>query len=317
MIPGVGSVDLRLLHVFRSVVECGGFSAAQVELNVGQSTISTQMAVLEERLGVRLCRRGRAGFSLTDDGRSVYEACLRLFRSLDSFGSEVGALRGRLVGDLHVGVLDNMISNPDCRLDQAFARFKARGGAVHLTLHVASPLDIERAVLDGRFHVGVGTFPNRSPGLAHEPLFRERMNLYCGRRHALFARPDEDIEPVEAEGEEYVRRGYATVALTGGFAPRKVTATAFNMEAVALLLLSGRYIGHLPDHYARKWVARGEMRPIRPDSLGFESVFEVIVRKGIPHNAAIAVFLDALAEGAGDRARPAVDLSPSPALVSA
>ncbi|PKO81130.1 MAG: LysR family transcriptional regulator, partial [Betaproteobacteria bacterium HGW-Betaproteobacteria-13] len=44
-------VDLRLLRVFDVVVRCGGLSAAQAELNVGQSTISMQLAQLEVRLG--------------------------------------------------------------------------------------------------------------------------------------------------------------------------------------------------------------------------------------------------------------------------
>ena len=35
----VHDVDLRLLRVFDAVVRSGGFSAAQAELNVGQSTI--------------------------------------------------------------------------------------------------------------------------------------------------------------------------------------------------------------------------------------------------------------------------------------
>ncbi len=31
---------LRLLQVFKSVVECGGMSAAELELNIGTSTVS-------------------------------------------------------------------------------------------------------------------------------------------------------------------------------------------------------------------------------------------------------------------------------------
>jgi hypothetical protein len=51
-----------LLRLFVSVVECGGFSAAQGELGLSQSSISQQMAKLETRLGYRLCSRGKGGF---------------------------------------------------------------------------------------------------------------------------------------------------------------------------------------------------------------------------------------------------------------
>ena len=88
--------DLHLLGVFMTVAQCGGFAAAQVTLNVDQSTISRQIGDLERRLGMRLCQRGRAGFHLTDKGRVVYEACQHLSIALESFRTTVGALRGEL-----------------------------------------------------------------------------------------------------------------------------------------------------------------------------------------------------------------------------
>ena len=315
----IGGVDLRLLKVFATVVECGGFSAAQVVLNVGQSTISTQMADLEARLGTRLCRRGRAGFGLTDNGRAVYEASQRLFRSLDTFSAEIGDLRGRLVGDLHIGVLDNTITNPDCRLHEVIRGFKERAPAVHLNLHIAPPIEIERAVLDGRYHIGISIFSAHAPGLDYHVLFDERMDLYCGRAHPLFERAD-DALPVEAiERAEYIRRGYATTSGTGRLAPRKVTATAYNMEATAQMILSGAFIGHLPSHYAGRWVAGRLMRPLRPDLLGFSSVFETAVRKGPPRMAAIEIFLGEIhrqldiSRDGGQRARAASAGAPSSA----
>jgi len=87
MFGTVSDVDLRLLRVFSTVVRCGGFAAAQSALNVSQAQISMQMKRLEERLGMRLCYRGRGGFWLTGEGRDVYDACQTLFRSLDGFNN--------------------------------------------------------------------------------------------------------------------------------------------------------------------------------------------------------------------------------------
>lgn len=64
----VAQSDLRSLAVFRAVVEHGSFLGAQVALGLSQSSVSFHMKALEERLGFRLCRRGRAGFELTDRG---------------------------------------------------------------------------------------------------------------------------------------------------------------------------------------------------------------------------------------------------------
>ena len=50
----VSDLDLRLLRVFRAVVECGGFAAAELELGIGRSTISRHIKDLEARLGVSM-----------------------------------------------------------------------------------------------------------------------------------------------------------------------------------------------------------------------------------------------------------------------
>ena len=67
----LSDMDLRLLQVFKAVVECGGMAAAELELNIGTSTVSRHVKDLETRLGLTLCRRGRAGFALTPEGQRV------------------------------------------------------------------------------------------------------------------------------------------------------------------------------------------------------------------------------------------------------
>ena len=58
----VSDFDIRLLRIFRSVVECGGFSAAETVLGIGRSAISQQMSDLEQRLGLRFVSVAGPGF---------------------------------------------------------------------------------------------------------------------------------------------------------------------------------------------------------------------------------------------------------------
>jgi LysR family transcriptional regulator, transcriptional activator for bauABCD operon len=55
-------VDLRLLTILRTIVECRGLAKAQDVLGMSQSSVSAGLNELEERLGLRLCNRGRSGF---------------------------------------------------------------------------------------------------------------------------------------------------------------------------------------------------------------------------------------------------------------
>ncbi len=288
-------VDLRLLKVFRAVVESGGFSAAEVELNIGRSTISTHMAELEARLDMRLCERGRGGFALTEEGRVVYEASRKLFAGLEDFRAEVGAARGRLTGELNIGVIDNTVTDPNSRLADAIARFKARGAETHITMQVASPNEIERGVLDGRLHVGVSAFFHRLPGLSYGELYRERMVPFCGRDNPLFRLAPDDLSLEDLARSDYAARGYmGSERLSRLPAAPGPAATAYHMEGMAMLILSGRYFGYLPTHYAASWVARDLMRPLRPDVLGYDSPFQVVTRKGVRPTLALQTFLDEL-----------------------
>ncbi|MGB1237119.1 MAG: LysR family transcriptional regulator, partial [Pseudomonadales bacterium] len=108
----IADVDLKLLRVFKAVVEAGGFSAAEVELNVGRSAISRFIADLEARLDMRLCQRGRSGFALTERGAQVYSATLELVQDLEKFRANVNSAHSRLVGEIVVGLTDNMLSAP-------------------------------------------------------------------------------------------------------------------------------------------------------------------------------------------------------------
>ena len=91
---------LRLLRVYRTIVECGVFSQAQAKLGISRSTISTYMSNLETRLGLTLCRRGRSGFALTERGRLVYESASKFLTALEGFRSELGELQGRMTGEI-------------------------------------------------------------------------------------------------------------------------------------------------------------------------------------------------------------------------
>lgn len=288
-LPRLDRTDINLLRLYCTVVECGGFTPAQAQLNLGASAISERMATLESRLGMRLCQRGRVGFRLTDPGRQVYEAARRLLGAHHAFEAEIAGLRGPLTGTLRVAMLDNTVTNPDARIHQAIERFLARGGGdVHLVLEVAEPATIERRLLDGGSEVGIAAFYHHVPALRYRPLFEEQQVLLCGRGHPLFARPGGTEIDAAAR---YVERGYIGQRAHMPRPPCRVGATAYDMEAVARLILSGGFIGHMPRHYAAGWIARGEMRVLLPERYAYRSRFEVATRKGLPQSAAAEAFV--------------------------
>ncbi len=299
MLSNLTEGDIRLLKVFAKVVDTGGFSAAQIDLNISQSTISTHMTSLEQRLGVRLCERGRSGFKLTERGQLIYQASQRLFAALEDFRSDAGAARNCLTGNLAVGIVDSLITNPVCLLHDAIAGFNAKASEVQFTIRVTSPSEIERMVLEGSCDLGLGTCGQHSPYLDYEDLFEERQVLYCGRGHTMFERGD--IAVPDLNDQQFVRRAYAAPEKLPAGVKLGSTAVADLMEGVAAFILSGVYIGFLPKHVAQHWVALGQMRPLLEDTLGYQNPVYLVTRKTEEKKPVLSVFLKELRAAHGQK----------------
>ncbi|MDI3326859.1 LysR family transcriptional regulator [Pontibacterium granulatum] len=288
----ISDVDLRMLRIYKVVVECGGFSAAEVELNISRAAISIAMSDLETRLGFRLCQRGRSGFSLTEEGQQIYNYTLQLLSSIEDFRTQVNTLHTQLKGELNIGITDNLVTMPKMLITNALSELKQQGPEVVINIRMIPPNDIELGVLDGRLHVGIVPTLRALAGLNYYPLYEERSRLYCSHNHPLFYVADSDIDVSEWDA---VVPAYAQTALVKACHQQlKATATATDREGIAFLILTGQYIGYLPAHLANQWVNAGRMRAIDPETYNYETDFSVITRKGARSNLVLETYLEHL-----------------------
>lgn len=280
--------DLRLLRVFQAVVRHEGFAAAQDELGLSPATISNHIAHLETRFGVRLCERGRKGFSLTPDGARIHEAGENLLRSVEHFAGTVGSVRGELTGTVHLGTVDAMYTNRDASLDRAIALFNAAAPKVVLHVEMASPQDLIQRLLDGRYSLIITPLEAIHPSVTARLLFAEEQRLYCGRGHPLFGVADDftldTVRSFPYAGRTYMQSGSALRDQT--FDWRAMTS---HMEALAILIRSGRFLGFLPEHFARSFVDKGEMQNILPREATYLDRFYLACRRDERNRAAMAL----------------------------
>jgi LysR family transcriptional regulator, transcriptional activator for bauABCD operon len=271
----IGDMDLRLLRVFKAVADCGGMAAAELELNIGTSTVSRHVKDLETRLGLTLCRRGRAGFALTPEGQQIYAQTTALLAATDAFRSSVDEIHQRMGGQLQVAVFDKTASNPACHIPEAIAQFHTSAPDVGLNLHVATLNAIERGVLDGQFHVGVIPGHRASDVLDGD---HAALNWETLPRHQFAGL---GYHSPNMELSQRMRL------------PRR--ATGFDQESIATLILSGEFLGFLPDHYAESFVRRGQMQAVRPELLQYTCQFFAITRRSPQPSRATRAFQECLA----------------------
>jgi DNA-binding transcriptional LysR family regulator len=291
----LSDMDLRLLKVFKSVVDCGGMAAAELELNIGTSTVSRHVKDLETRLGLVLCRRGRAGFALTAEGQRVYDETLRLLASVDAFRGSIDDIHNRMGGQLEVALFDKTATNPKARIGEAIARFTEIAPEVSLAVHVGSINAIEQGVLEGKFQIGIIPAHRASQSLVYADLFDETMLLYCGKGHPLFDSPHARLTWGKLGEHHFAGLGYHSPNMELSHRARlSRKATGFDQEAIATLILSGRFLGFLPDHYAQVFEERGLMKAVLPARFNYACKFVSLLRRSPKPSRAVLAFQDCL-----------------------
>lgn len=291
----LGDAHIRLLRIYKAVVESGGFSAAEVELNISRPAISLAISELEGIMNMRLCNRGRAGFALTEQGEEVYDAALQLLGSLEHFRSRINAINTELKGELNIGITDNMVTVPHMRITRALAALKQRGPDVTINIRMIPPKDIESGVIDGQLLVGIVPELRNLPGLNYMPLYEEQSLLYCCEGHPLFDRDNSHLSDTElAEYDAVVPAYPQSPSIKQQQARLKASASSTDREGIAFLILSGSYIGFLPTHFAERWVRDGKLKAIQPDQRSFETRFTAITRKGARNNLIREAYMEEL-----------------------
>lgn len=287
----VAQSDLRSLAVFRAVVEHGSFLGAQVALGLSQSSVSFHMKALEERFGFRLCRRGRAGFELTDRGAAIYEKSKALYLALNAFEGGVGLLKHTITGMLRLGLVDNTITDEDLPIPRVIASISRKAPDAVVRIVIDTPEDLVAELGNGGIDIAI--LPEMQPyaGIRFSPFKDERHSLYCAVGHPLWTVSPGNLSSSMIEAHAFVVRPYANRRELRHFPNAVVKATASNMEAQAMFVLSGHFVGYLPDHYAAAWVDQGRFRSLLPRETGISSAFVIATRQAERAPAVLDLFI--------------------------
>ncbi len=302
----LADIDLRLLRVFKTVVDSGGFSAAEIPLNLANSTISNYISDLEKRLHMRLCERGRGGFSLTQSGSVVYDATLELLGAVDQFRNQINQSHNRILGHLHLGYAEHMLGGRDSCIVAALSRFSEIAPDVKVQITTMSSDEVSSAVINKKMDIGVTVLPHEFKELNCHPLFDEQMYLYCAQDHPLFEVLDNNIKKEDLLNYKFVEspRLMPGREMHPDMRYWNKQAKAHHQEARTSLVLSGHYLGILPSHLVNNWGLQQHLRPLFKSLYGYSNTFSAISRKQHNNQQIIDCFNDCLLAASTDFSNP-------------
>jgi len=178
-------VELRHLRYFVSLAECLNFTRAAERVHVTQSTLSHQIAQLEDELGTALFERLGRRVVLTEAGESFLAYAAKALKEVDQGVSDLKRAAGELDGVVRIGATHtfNIGFVPEC-----LAAFMARHPTVKISVEELAAEAIGARLAEGTLDVGIAYEPADPALLWFEPLHNEEMVLVVGLAHPFAQR---------------------------------------------------------------------------------------------------------------------------------
>ncbi|AGP32593.1 LysR family transcriptional regulator [Sorangium cellulosum] len=296
MEPAVG--DLGEMRAFLEVARLQSFSAAARALGLTSSSVSKQVARLEERLRVQLLRRTTRRVSLTEAGDLYAERAGRILADVEEAQRAVADLDGTPRGTLRISAPTILGT---IRVAPAVLACRAKYPELRIDL------DITDRIVDlvaERVDVAVRQAAEISPASLVARRLADDRRVLCAsprylRRHGTPRRLEDladhdcithNMEPVPRwtlvgpEGERVIQ----------------VSGTLRSSDTLTLrdAAVAGIGLANLPDYVVEEHLESGALRRVLPEyGASKRAIFAVYAA---PARAAVRVFVETLAKALGE-----------------
>jgi len=295
------NLDWNLLKVFSEIVRYGGISRAADAISRQQPAVSSALKRLEDHLGVVLCRRGPAGFELTDQGKILWEACGRIESELALLPAKFDDIANELAIEVRVVMVSNLVSG---QLDAAIAKFNHLYPRTELLISVAPCSQIEDMLIKNEAEIGVTPKMTPNDDLAYTWLYREQHVLVCGKDHQFYGKSFDD--PAELADEYFVLPHNDEALPVQRYRQRygwgrNVAGQSGDMNEVKRMVLAGMGVALLPQEFLEPEINRGQLCRLMAPSPEIQDDIFVVAHPANPRFFAVSRFLDLLSDPPEDR----------------
>lgn len=260
--------DLNDLYYFAKVVEHGGFAAAGRALGEPKSKLSRRIALLEQRLGVRLIQRSTRRFSVTEVGQTYYAHVQAMLVEAEAAAQAIEMTRSQPRGTVRLSCPTMLL---DFRVGAMLADFMAQCPEVQIQLEATNRrVDVIAEGLD--LALRVRPLPLEDSDLVLKVLGERRQALVASpallARHGSLLGPADLAQlPSVALGVPQADHVWHLIGRDGASAdvrlqPRLVTR---GMLALREAACAGVGVAQLPLMIVEQAIAEGRLVRVLPD----------------------------------------------------
>ncbi|SFL53295.1 DNA-binding transcriptional regulator, LysR family [Paenibacillus sp. 1_12] len=173
-------MEIRQLQYFLKLCNELHFSEAAFKLGISQPTLSQQIRVLEDEVGIPLFDRMGKKTVKTEAGNILEHYALQMVQNLENAKNAIADLSNLHSGQLRVAVLP---SDLDYRLTPLLIDFHKE--FPNTKIQVIPSIDILNKVLNNEVDLGVGLAIKPDNRLNRIPFYTETYSLYVSNEHEL------------------------------------------------------------------------------------------------------------------------------------
>lgn len=211
------------LRYFYEAAQLGSMRAAGDKLGVAVSSISRQIAQLEDELGLLLLERGRRNVKPTEAGELALSYYRKAVAEREVFDSKVRDLRGLRAGRVDIAIGEGFVTAAFSDMLNGF--ISKHVGIRVVSTTVASSLELVRMVAEDEVHCGLVLQTPTDP--------RIRIKASVPQSIVVLAHPDHPIAARERVTLADIV-GHRVSLLPDGFVTRRTLAYAEQAEGVWL-----------------------------------------------------------------------------------
>lgn len=247
-------MELRHLRYFVALADAPTMAKAAERVFVTQSTLSHQLAQLEDELGCALFERIGRNLRLTDSGRELLGHARGALAQVEEARQAVTRSRSLASGVLRVGVIHSFVTGLMPQVCSSCLRAHP-----HLKLQVLELTgpEIEAQVVDGSLDLGLGFYPPIHERVMGEKLFEDVLVLAVPRNHGLATRKSVRFAQLGDVPLAMLGQRFATRRLLDGYFQRagvraQVVLEIDSVDALQRVVEEGAAAAFLPGRMARR-----------------------------------------------------------------
>src|SRR6516162_8637671 len=285
-------ISSNLLRTFLAVSEHGNFSLAAAALRKSQTIVSTQIAQLEDQIGLKLFYREKRPFRLTEAGTTFLQFAQEFTNRIRDADRRIKELGAGTAGEVRIGATDSIAAY---LLPKIIARLLRDHPRINIYIVTEIARRLFEFVREGEVDFALTLLDNPPRDLLIKPLIEESFCFVASPKHPLagttIASKDQLRNVAFVAGQRGM--GHDTIVQRvldrAGIFNYEIRVRISTYEGVKQLLYEGRGVSVLPTFAVQDELKEKKLVRLKTKGIDLGTTLFLVKRPNYPSSPAVSL----------------------------